>query len=452
MPVNILMPALSPTMEKGNLAKWLKKEGDKVKAGDVIAEIETDKATMEVEAVDEGTLGKIVVAAGTADVPVNEVIAVLLEEGEDKSAIGDVKAPPKVTAQPAAKPEEKPAPKPAPAAQQPAPAATPAPRPAAAAPEGGKGPGGVFASPLARRLARQNGIDLSRIQGSGPHGRIIARDVEGAPKGAAAARAPSAPGAAPSQGFVLPGAMPDDKIKALFEDGSYDFIPHDSMRRTIATRLTAARIQIPQFYVTMDCEIDELLKAREEINASAPKGTDGKARYKLSVNDFVIKAFALALIKIPAANVTWLESGMIRHKHADIGVAVALDGGLITPIVRHAEEKTLGVISNEMRDLGLRARNRKLKPTEYEGGSSAVSNLGMYGVKNFTAIINPPHSTILAVGAGEQRVVVKNGKPAVATIMSATLSCDHRSIDGALGAELLRAFKEYVEKPLSLLA
>ena len=452
MPVNILMPALSPTMEKGNLAKWLKKEGDKVKAGDVIAEIETDKATMEVEAVDEGTLGKIVVAAGTADVPVNEVIAVLLEEGEDKSAIGDAKAAPKATVQPAAKPEEKPTPKPVPAPAQPAAAAASAPRLTAAAPAAGKGPGGVFASPLARRLARQNSIDLSRIQGSGPHGRIIARDVEAAPKGAAAAHAPAAPGVTPSQGFVLPGAMPDDKIKALFEEGSYDFIPHDSMRRTIATRLTAARLQIPQFYVTMDCEVDELMKAREEINAQAPKDADGKARYKLSVNDFVIKAFAMALIKIPAANVTWLESGMIRHKHADIGVAVALDGGLITPIVRRAEEKTLGVISNEMRDLGMRARNRKLKPHEYEGGSSAVSNLGMYGVKNFTAIINPPHSTILAVGAGEQRIVVKNGKPAVATVMSATLSCDHRSVDGALGAELLRAFKEYVEKPLSLLA
>ncbi|HVT55446.1 MAG TPA: 2-oxo acid dehydrogenase subunit E2, partial [Xanthobacteraceae bacterium] len=219
-----------------------------------------------------------------------------------------------------------------------------------------------------------------------------------------------------------------------------------------ATRLTAARIQIPQFYVTMDCEIDELLKAREEINASAPKGPDGKARFKLSVNDFMIKAFALALIKIPAANVSWTEAGMLRHKHADIGVAVALDGGLITPIVRHAEEKTLGVISNEMRDLGLRARNKKLKPQEYEGGSSAISNLGMYGVKNFTAIINPPHASILAVGMGEQRVIVRNNKPAVATIMSATLSCDHRAIDGALGAELLRAFKEYVEKPLGLLA
>ncbi len=450
MPVNILMPALSPTMEKGNLAKWLKKEGDKVKAGDIIAEIETDKATMEVEAVDEGTLGKIVVAEGTADVLVNQVIAVLLEEGEDKSSISDVKAPPKAAAVPERKAEEKPAPKPAQSAAVAPQASAPAPKAEQASPANGKGPGGVFASPLARRLAKQNSIDLSRIQGTGPHGRIIARDVEGAPSGTAA-RAPSAPGAA-AKGFELPGAMPDDKIKALFEEGSYDFVPHDGMRRTIATRLTAARIQIPQYYVTMDCEIDELMHAREEINSSAPKGSDGKARYKLSVNDFVIKAFALALIKIPAANVSWLESGMLRHKHADIGVAVALEGGLITPIIRHAEEKTLGVISNEMRDLGLRARNKKLKPNEYEGGSAAVSNLGMYGVKNFTAIINPPQSTILAVGAGEQRVVVKNGKPAVATIMSATLSCDHRSIDGAVGAELLRAFKEYMEKPLGLLA
>jgi pyruvate dehydrogenase E2 component (dihydrolipoamide acetyltransferase) len=437
MPVNILMPALSPTMEKGNLAKWLKKEGDKVKAGDVIAEIETDKATMEVEAVDEGTLGKIVVQEGTPDVPVNQVIAVLLEEGEDKSAIGSVKAPPKAASAPEKKAEEKPAPKPA-----------QAPAPKMAAPTNGKGPGGVFASPLARRLAKQGGIDLSRIRGSGPHGRIIARDIEGAGK---EARAPQAPGA-PARPLEIPGLPGDDKIKALFEEGSYDFVPHDGMRRTIATRLTAAKMQIPHYYVTMDCEIDELLKAREEINASAPKGSDGKARYKLSVNDFVIKAFAMALIKIPAANVSWLESGMLRHKHADIGVAVALDGGLITPIIRHAEEKTLGVISNEMRDLGLRARNKKLKPHEYEGGSAAISNLGMYGVRQFTAIINPPHSTILAVGAGEQRVIVKNNKPAVATIMSATLSCDHRAIDGALGAELLRAFKEYVEKPLGLLA
>lgn len=447
MPVNILMPALSPTMEKGNLAKWLKKEGDTVKSGDVIAEIETDKATMEVEAVDEGTLGKIVVPEGTSDVPVNQVIAILLEEGEDKSAIGATPSAPKAAPKAPEKPAAAPAPK---AAAAPAPTAAPAPVPVKAeqaSPMDGKGPGGVFASPLARRLAKQSGIDLSRIQGSGPHGRVIARDVEGAPNGGAPAAAPAA-----ARGFEMPASMPDDKVRALFEEGSYDFVPHDSMRRTIATRLTAARIQIPQFYVTMDCEIDELMKAREQINADAPKNAEGKARYKLSVNDFVIKAFALALIKIPAANVSWLESGMLRHKHADIGVAVALDGGLITPIIRHAEEKTLGVISTEMRDLGLRARNKKLKPHEYEGGSAAISNLGMYGVKDFTAIINPPHSTIIAVGMGEQRVVVKNNKPAVATVMSVTLSCDHRSVDGAVGAELLGAFKEYIEKPLGLLA
>jgi pyruvate dehydrogenase E2 component (dihydrolipoamide acetyltransferase) len=452
MPVNILMPALSPTMEKGNLAKWLKKEGDTVKSGDVIAEIETDKATMEVEAVDEGTLGKIVVPEGTSDVPVNQVIAILLEEGEDKSAIGATPSAPKAAPKAPEKPASSaPTPK---AAAAPARTAAPAPVPVKAeqaSPMDGKGPGGVFASPLARRLAKQSGIDLSRIQGSGPHGRVIARDVEGVPSGSTQMRAPAtAPAAA--RGFEMPASMPDDKVRALFEEGSYDFVPHDSMRRTIATRLTAARIQIPQFYVTMDCEIDELMKAREQINADAPKNAEGKARYKLSVNDFVIKAFALALIKIPAANVSWLESGMLRHKHADIGVAVALDGGLITPIIRHAEEKTLGVISTEMRDLGLRARNKKLKPHEYEGGSAAISNLGMYGVKNFTAIINPPHSTILAVGVGEQRVVVKNNKPAVATVMSATLSCDHRSVDGAVGAELLGAFKEYIEKPLGLLA
>jgi pyruvate dehydrogenase E2 component (dihydrolipoamide acetyltransferase) len=439
MPVNILMPALSPTMEKGNLAKWLKKEGDKVKAGDVIAEIETDKATMEVEAVDEGTLGKIMVAEGTADVPVNQVIAVLLEEGEDKSAIGSAKAPPKA----APKTEEKAAPKPQtttapvskPAAQQ-------------STPANGKGPGGVFASPLARRLAKQSGIDLSRMQGSGPHGRIIARDIgDGAQM-----RAPAQTSGVATRPMELPPGMADDKVRALFADGSYDFIPHDSMRKTIARRLTEAKIAIPHYYVSMDCEIDELMKAREEINSSTPKTSEGKPRFKLSVNDFVIKALALALIKVPAANVSWLDSGMLRHKHADIAVAVAIDGGLITPIVRSAEEKTLGVISNEMRDLGLRARNKKLKPNEYEGGSAAVSNLGMYGVKNFTAVINPPQATILAVGAGEQRVVARNGKPAVATVMTVTLSCDHRAVDGAVGAELLAAFKGYIEKPVSLLA
>jgi pyruvate dehydrogenase E2 component (dihydrolipoamide acetyltransferase) len=445
MSVNILMPALSPTMEKGNLAKWLKKEGDKVKAGDVIAEIETDKATMEVEAVDEGTLGKIVVAEGTPDVPVNQVIAVLLEEGEDKSAIDGAKSPPATPEKkPATKPEEKPAPKAMATSTLPAVAAK------QVSPANGKGPGGVFASPLARRLAKQSSIDLSRIQGSGPHGRIIAHDIGGA-DGGATIREHAIPRMV-ARPMEIPVGMPDEKVRALFTEGSYEFLPHDSMRKTIAKRLMQSKLTIPHYYVTMDCEIDELLNAREEINSSTPKAPDGKPRFKLSVNDFVIKALALALIKVPDSNVSWLESGMLRHKHADVGVAVAIQGGLITPIIRHAEEKTLGVISNEMRDLVSRARDRRLKPNEYEGGSSAVSNLGMYGVKNFTAVINPPHATILAVGAGEPRVIARNGKPAVATIMTVTLSCDHRAVDGAIGAELLAAFKGYIQRPVGLLA
>jgi pyruvate dehydrogenase E2 component (dihydrolipoamide acetyltransferase) len=446
MSVNILMPALSPTMEKGNLAKWLKKEGDKVKAGDVIAEIETDKATMEVEAVDEGTLGKILVPAGTPDVPVNQVIAVLLEEGEDKAAISQTKPTPKTASKPAASSPKAPAASPAPAPAQQAPAQKPL---AASNGKGldSKGPGGVFASPLARRLAKDAGIELSRVQGSGPHGRIVARDIEGA-KGGAAMRAPTPSAARP---FEMPPGMPDDKIRALFEEGSYEFVPHDLMRKAIARRLTESKLTIPHYYLSIDCQIDELLKAREEINSSSPKGPDGKARFKLSVNDFVIKALALALIKVPDANVSWMDAGILKHKHADVGVAVAIKGGLITPIIRHAEEKTLGTISNEMRDLGLRARNRKLKPNEYEGGSAAVSNLGMYGVKEFAAVINPPHASILAVGAGEERPVVKNGKVAVAMVMTATLSADHRAVDGAVGAELLAAFKGYIEKPTGML-
>jgi pyruvate dehydrogenase E2 component (dihydrolipoamide acetyltransferase) len=439
MSVNILMPALSPTMEKGNLAKWVKKEGDKVKAGDVIAEIETDKATMEVEAVDEGTLGKIVVPEGTPDVPVNQVIAVLLEEGEDKAALSQAKPASKPA--PVAAPPKAPAVSTAPAPVQQAPA------PKSQAATNGKGPGGVFASPLARRLAKNAGIELSRVQGSGPHGRIVARDIEGA-KGGAGLRAPT-PATARAE---MPAGMPDDKIRALFEQGSYEFVPHDLMRKAIARRLTESKLTIPHYYLSIDCQIDELLKAREEINSSTPKSADGKPRFKLSVNDFVIKALALALIKVPDANVSWTDAGMLKHKHADVGVAVAIKGGLITPIIRHAEDKTLGTISNEMRDLGIRARNRKLKPSEYEGGSAAVSNLGMYGVKEFAGVINPPQASILAVGAGEERPVVKNGKVAVATVMTATLSADHRAVDGAVGAELLAAFKGYIEKPTGMLA
>ncbi len=453
MPINILMPALSPTMEKGNLAKWLKKEGDKVKSGDVIAEIETDKATMEVEAVDEGTLAKILVPEGTQDVPVNDVIAVLAGDGEDVKAAGAgaASAPPKPAAAaeaPAAAkpaPAPTPAPSPPPAAKAAAPAAAPAPQATAPAPQT-NGHGRIFSSPLARRLAKEAGIELARINGSGPHGRVIARDVEQAKSG----KGLKAPAAAPAGAPAIAPSMSDKQIRALYEDGSYEVIPHDGMRRTIAQRLTASVQTIPHFYLTMDCNIDLLVKAREEINAAAPKDKDGKPAYKLSVNDFVIKALALALQRIPNANVSWTEAGMLKHKHSDVGVAVAMPGGLITPIIRKAETKPVSVISAEMKDFAARARARKLKPEEYQGGTSAVSNLGMYGIKDFTAVINPPHATILAVGAGEERPIVKNGKIEVAQLMSVTMSCDHRAVDGALGAELIGAFKLLIENPVMM--
>jgi pyruvate dehydrogenase E2 component (dihydrolipoamide acetyltransferase) len=453
MPINILMPALSPTMEKGNLAKWLKKEGDKVKSGDVIAEIETDKATMEVEAVDEGTIAKIVVPEGTQDVPVNDVIAVLASDGEDVKAAGAgaASAPPKAAAAPQAPAAAKPAPAPAatPAAAPAAKAATPpptaAPAPQAAAPaQQTNGQARIFSSPLARRLAKEAGIDVARINGSGPHGRVIARDVEGAKSG----KGLKAPAAAPAGAPSIAPSMSDKQILALYEPGSYEVIPHDGMRRTIAQRLTASTQTVPQFYLTMDCNIGLLVEAREQINAAAPKDKDGKPAYKLSVNDFVIKALALALQRIPNANVSWTEGGMLKHKHSDVGVAVAMPGGLITPIIRKAETKPVSAISAEMKDFAARARARKLKPEEYQGGTTAVSNLGMYGIKDFTAVINPPHATILAVGAGEQRAIVKNGKIEIAEIMSVTMTCDHRAVDGALGAELIGAFKRLIENPV----
>src|SRR4051795_10766125 len=445
MPINILMPALSPTMEKGNLAKWLKKEGDKVKSGDIIAEIETDKATMEVEAVDEGTIAKILVPEGTQDVPVNDIIAVLAGDGEDVKAAGAGAG-----AAPAPKPAEAPAAKPAAAAAAPAPApaAAPAPAPQAApAPAKTNGHARVFSSPLARRLAKEAGIDIARINGSGPHGRIVARDVEGAKSGAGLKAPAAAPGAAPA---IAP-AMSDKQILSLFEEGSYEIVPHDGMRRTIAQRLTAATQSVPTFYLTIDCEIGRLLDAREQINASAPKDKEKKPLYKLSVNDFVIKALAVALQQVPDCNVSWTEAGMLKHRHSDIGVAVAMPGGLITPIIRNAETKSLSTISNEMKDLAGRARTRKLKPQEYQGGTSSVSNLGMFGISHFTAVINPPQSTILAVGASEERAVVRNGKIEAAHIMSATLSCDHRAIDGALGAELIGAFRRLIENPVMMM-
>jgi pyruvate dehydrogenase E2 component (dihydrolipoamide acetyltransferase) len=452
MPVNILMPALSPTMEKGNLSKWLKREGDKVKAGEVIAEIETDKATMEYEAIDDGVLAKIVVPAGTADVAVNQLIAVLAQEGEDPKAAAAkaVESPTKPASVPSPSKEpssprgEKAGPAEPAASRSSAPPAADSRPPSQPAGEG-RPANRVFASPLARRLAKDSGIDVARVQGSGPHGRIIARDIEAARSGQGL-RAPAAAAAAP----VVAPSLSDQQIRALYEEGSYQVVPHDGMRRTIAQRLTASVQTIPHFYLTVDCDIGKLLDAREEINASAPKGEDGKPAWKLSVNDFVIKALALALQRVPEANVTWTEAGMLKHVHSDIGVAVAMPGGLITPIMRNAEQKSLSAISNEMKDLAARARARKLKPQEYQGGATAVSNLGMYGIKDFTAVINPPHATILAVGAGEERAIVREGKIEAAHIMSVTMSCDHRAVDGALGAVLIGAFKTLIESPVMM--
>jgi pyruvate dehydrogenase E2 component (dihydrolipoamide acetyltransferase) len=455
MPVNILMPALSPTMEKGNLSKWLKKEGDKVRAGEVIAEIETDKATMEYESIDDGVLAKIVVPEGTQDVAVNALIAVLAQEGEDPKAMAAVAKATETPARPASAGSPSTV---APNPEQGSAATVPPRAQSALSPqgEGARANAGdtdrLFASPLARRLAKTAGIDLSRIQGSGPHGRVIARDVEVAKPGGGLKVASAAPGAAlaPALAPAFAPSLSDQQVRALYQDGSYEVVAHDNMRRTIAQRLTASVQTIPHFYLTIDCNIGKLLDAREEINAAAPKDKDGTPAYKLSVNDFVIKALALALQRVPDANVSWTDGGMLKHKHSDVGVAVAMPGGLITPIIRAAEGKSLSTISNEMKDFALRARARKLKPHEYQGGTTAVSNLGMYGIKDFTAVINPPHATILAVGAGEERAVVKHGKIEAAQIMSVTMSCDHRAVDGALGAQLVGAFKILIENPVMM--
>ena len=450
MPITILMPALSPTMETGNLAKWLKKEGDSVKAGDVIAEIETDKATMEFEAVDEGIIGKILVPEGTQDVAINAPIAVLLEAGEDKSAIRQAPA-----AAPAAKPAEAAQPKPEakPAAAAPAPAASaPAAVPAAAATNGAAG-GRIMASPLARRLAKEAGIDIGAVKGSGPHGRVIKADIDAARSGGVAPAAAAAAAPAAKAPAVMPApSMSDAQIMQLFEEGEYEVVPHDNVRKIIARRLVEAKTTIPHFYLTADTEIDALLALRREINAAAPRDKEGNAAYKVSLNDLIIKALAMALMRVPDANVTWTEGGMLHHSRADVGVAVAIPGGLITPIVRHADSKRISEISNEMKDLAARARARRLAPEEYQGGSSAVSNLGMYGIKDFAAVINPPHATILAVGAGIEKPVVRDHKIEIRTIMTVTLSTDHRAVDGALGAELLAEFRDCIEKPANMLA
>jgi pyruvate dehydrogenase E2 component (dihydrolipoamide acetyltransferase) len=427
MPATVLMPALSPTMEKGKLSKWLKKEGDKVKSGDVLAEIETDKATMEVEAVDEGTIGKIMVAEGTEDVLVNTPIAVILGEGEK---VGDI------AAAPAAKPSL-----PGASAPETAPVSgggkpiVPPPLPPAGEVARRTGEGRVFASPLAKRLAKQKGIDLAALKGTGPHGRIVSRDVEIVKPGTAPSRA----------GFTPPPS--DESVLKLFEPGSYELVPHDGMRKVIARRLSESKQTIPHFYVSVDVTLDYLLDLRERLNATSPKNEKGVPEWKVSVNDFIIKAMAMALVKVPDANVSWTESAMVKHKHADIGVAVSIPGGLITPVVRKAETKGLVQISAEMKDYAKRARERKLKPEEYTGGSASVSNMGMMNVKNFAAIINPPHASILAIGSGERRPVVRGNDIKIEQQMTMTLSTDHRCIDGALGAEFINAIKQNLEEP-----
>ncbi|AHK01266.1 MULTISPECIES: pyruvate dehydrogenase complex dihydrolipoamide acetyltransferase [Rhizobium/Agrobacterium group] len=455
MPINITMPALSPTMEEGNLAKWLVKEGDKVAPGDVIAEIETDKATMEVEAVDEGTVAKLVVPAGTEAVKVNALIAILAADGEDvaEAAKGGNAAPaasqakaeaPKQEAAKAEAPKEEAVPAKAekPAADQASAPSTPAP----VAKSGER----IFASPLARRLAKEAGLDLTAVSGSGPHGRIVKTDVEKAAASGGAKAAPAAAASAGAPAAALAKGPSEEAVLKLFEPGSYELVLHDGMRKVIAKRLVESKQTVPHFYVSVDCELDTLLALRAQLNAAAPE-KDGKPAYKLSVNDMVIKALALALRDVPDANVSWTESNMVKHKHSDVGVAVSIPGGLITPIIRKAEEKSLSTISNEMKDYGKRAKERKLKPEEYQGGTTAVSNMGMMGVKSFSAVINPPHATILAVGAGEQRAVVKNGEIKIANVMTVTLSTDHRCVDGALGAELIGAFKRYIENPMGML-
>ena len=435
MSIDILMPALSPTMEEGTLAKWHVKVGDTVKAGDVIAEIETDKATMEVEAVDEGVVEAILVDAGTENVKVNALIAKLAGEGESP-------APPPAKAAPAAEaPKAAPAPAaPVQAAGETAAPAKPAP---AAAPTGDR----VFASPLARRLASAANLDLKSIAGSGPHGRVVKADVEAATKGGAPA-AKAAPASAPSAGAAAAAAprahlsLEQQGIPA----GSYDLVPLDGMRKTIARRLTDSFRDVPHFPLTIDLEIDALLAARAKINSLLT----GQG-VKVSVNDIIIKAVAVALKRVPEANASYTSEGIAMHKHADIAVAVAIDGGLITPIVRAAETKGLAEISAEVKDLAARAKSKKLKPEEFQGGTFSVSNLGMFGIKAFASIINEPQGAIMSVGAGEQRPVVKDGQLAVATVMTITLTCDHRVVDGAIGAKFLAAFKPLIEEPLTLL-
>jgi pyruvate dehydrogenase E2 component (dihydrolipoamide acetyltransferase) len=435
MPIQVLMPALSPTMTEGKLAKWAKKEGEKVSSGDVIAEIETDKATMEVEAVDEGTLGKILVPEGTEGVAVNAPIALLLEEGEDASALqgADGGTPPPAAAKQEAK---APSPEPPKPAEGRGGAAAPAPTPAQKADGGGR----IFASPLAKRLANEAGLDLSRIEGSGPHGRIIKADVEKA-KTAPRPEAKPAPVAAEAPAAPKPAPAPE-------VGPPYVEVPNSTMRKVIAKRLTQSKRDAPHFYLTIDCDIDALMEMRAQLNARAP---EGEAAFKISVNDFVVRAVALALRAFPAANASWTEEAIRFYQTVDVSIAVATPNGLITPVIKNADQKGLAAISNEVRQLAARAREGKLKPEEYQGGGFTISNLGMYGIKDFAAVINPPQACLLAVGAAEKRPIVKDGALAVANMMSCTLSIDHRAVDGAVGAEYLQVFKKLIEDPLRMM-
>lgn len=444
MPIEILMPALSPTMEEGTLSKWLVKEGDTVSSGDLLAEIETDKATMEVEAVEEGTIAKLLVPGGTDGVKVNAPIAILLEDDEDASALDGYTAGSGGGSTPAQSDQ----------ATQEVSSNTATTKPAApqAAPQTQAQTGDrIKASPLAKRLAKEAGITLADVTGSGPHGRIVKADIESftpAAKTASVAQA-AAPAPAPVSQTTEVGAVrsggADYLAKLGVEAGTYDLEPLDGMRKVIAKRLSASNNNVPDFPLIVDCEIDALLSMRKELNAQAPEGV------KVSVNDMLIRAAALALKNVPAANASFTPDGIAYHKNADVAVAVAIPGGLITPIVRHAENKGLSTISVEMKDLAGRARDKKLKPQEYQGGTFSISNLGMMGIKSFGSIINEPHGMILSVGAGGPRPVVKEGELAIATVMTVTLTCDHRVVDGALGAEWLGVFKRYVESPITMM-
>ncbi len=458
MPIPILMPALSPTMEDGKLVKWMVKEGDSVAPGDVLAEIETDKATMEIEAVDEGIVGKILIGEGTEHVAVNKTIAVLLEEGEGADALAGFTGSAPESPSPAIPPSPQPSPPPrgegVVTESQPSLLEGERAEPESAEPLKTNGQAGrIFASPLARRIARDANLDIANVSGSGPHGRIVKQDVE-----AAIAAAPVRPESSVSTGQVMPArtpssasvpAMADADILALYEPGTYEVVPHDNMRRIIAERLTLAKSTIPHFYLSVDCKLDALLAARQRLNAMSVE--EGPKAFKISVNDMIIKALAMALQKVPDANATWTDEGLLRHRSSDIGVAVAVKGGLFTPVIHHAEVKSLSEISNEMKDLAGRARKRRLAPHEYQGGSTSISNLGMMGIKSFDAVINPPHASILAVGAGEKQPIIKNDSIEIATLMSCTLSCDHRAIDGVLGAQFLDAFRGFIEEPVTML-